>query len=196
MLVVFAEFLLALFLVVNISTCVTRPENVFYLLMPALVEFSFIVFVSFPLKVSSVSPMLNLGSWACSCSLPFSVPQILRRPRSWLLDFTVFSLFGHPNLSVISACAVVALRDQICALGGSSGSLVLWITCCVHDNAGDDFFVLAVFTRKWGTKCLWFSWTYDKYNILVETCSSHLKQRIAKTILLPLVINPRTCRED
>ena len=63
---------------------------------------------------------------------------------------------------------------------------------------GNGFFVLLVFTRNLGTKCLSFSWTYGVYDIFVETCSYKFLKScwISKIVLSPRVINPRTRRED
>ena len=194
MLVVSALLIIALFPMVPIYLRLLCPKNVFDWLLSDLLDFSFCVFVFIPLGVSSGFPMFNLVYWACSCFPPWSVPRISRRPCSWLSDFTTFSVFGHPELSVLLDCGVLAVHAWGCAIGGSSGLLFLRITCCVHDNAENSFFALVVFTRKWGTKCLSFSWTYGGYNLLIETSFSHLKSWITIIILSPRFINLRKFR--
>ena len=72
----------------------------------------------------------------------------LWRPRSWLLDFTALSMFVCLHISELLACGVLAVHARGRALCDSSGSLVLQITYCVHDNANKYYFVLVVFTIK------------------------------------------------
>ena len=154
MIFLFVVLLLALFILVPLYPCVTQPENVLDWLLSVLVESYLCVFVFVPLGVSYGSPMFDLSSWSFPCSPWCLVPQILQRPRSWLLDSTAFSVFDRPELPVLSSCGVLVVRSWGRALGGFPGSLVIRITFGVHDNAKNRFFVLMVFTRKQGTKCL------------------------------------------